>query len=680
MSRHAAAGGRQERRMMTSPACLPSALAILATLAIATTPGRTADMPDETGPTLIPFYTGNLSVSYFMQYWGTGPAQVNDFETPERIALLKRTSCIADCDYLGWCRCEPEPGRWDFAPYRRNCDALHAAGLKYVPFCWLHFPPRWYQEEAGFVPYRCLEHGEEVKQQSLWAPATPEIYDHFYAKLADAFGRDIDFLRLAMPSDYGEIGYPAAMTSWLVPQEHAHAGYWCGDRYARRAFREFVERKFKTVAAANAAWGTEWKSFDDVTFPEVNDDLAAARRARESGKPADRRRWLDFVAWYHQSQLDFMRQAVGIVRRYLPDIEIVVSVGYASELPAYGNDYGAIPKLAAELGVSLQTPGNVGYLPLKRVATACHFYGARYYTEPPGRVDRNAQVARIFNDADDGAQMWFDYPGNLDGARDLFHDYAGYLTGKPAITDVALFMPMSDHRLHPGNGFPPELMETADRLRERMDYGVVDELMAANGALKKYRLLIMPAGHVFEARALAAIEKWVRGGGVLFCREVGGVETIDGDRGFEKRLMPRDLPPVDDIAPAGALDYDAAVERCARRVGRGYVVKLPAGWEHSALFFELATRLNFDLRRLDPKLRNGVVIETGDNGVATALFADRILLHNSGDGEVALHVALRPADFEHRDDLGRPAKWAYDLTLAPHSIAAIALRRPTPAQ
>ena len=68
-------------------------------------------------------------------------------------------------------------------------------------------------------------------------------------------------------------------------------------------------------------------------------------------------------------------------------------------------------------------PGNVGYFPLKRVSTACHFYGARYYTEPPGGVNRDAQVARIFHDASNGVQVWFDYPGNLNGARDLFERY-----------------------------------------------------------------------------------------------------------------------------------------------------------------------------------------------------------------------------------------------------------------
>ncbi|KPJ64283.1 hypothetical protein AMK68_01980, partial [candidate division KD3-62 bacterium DG_56] len=485
-------------------------------------------------------------------------------------------------------------------------------------------------------------------------------------------GDKIDFLRLALPADYGEIGYPAAMTSWLVPQEHAHPGFWCGDRYARAAFRKFAEQKFRTIGAVNAAWGTEWKSFDEVTFPDVGDDYAAARRACESRRPSDRRRWLDFVAWYHDSQLDFMRQAVAIVRRHFPEIEIVVSIGYASEKPVFGNDYSAIPKLAAELDVSLQTPGNVGYFPLKRVSTACHFYGARYYTEPPGGVDRNRQVARIFNDASNGTQVWFDYPGNLAGAVDLFQQYKQHLTGQRAINDVAILMPMTDHRLHPQHGFPPEVLETASRLRERMDYDVIDELMAADGALKNYRLLIMPTGQVFETEALAAIERFVRGGGVLLCREVGGIETIDGARGFSEPVMPETVPGIDAIAPDGALDYDAAVKHCARRVGRGYVVKLPAGWDRSELFYDLATRLNFDLKRLDPKLRNGILVETEDNGVATTLFADRILLHNFSDGQVSLKIPLRQEDFEDRV-IGRPEKWEYELTLAPYSIEVIAL-------
>ena len=103
------------------------------------------------GSTKIPFYTGNLSVIRFMMYWGTskGPVPPSDWASPEHIVLLKRISCFADCDYQSWALAEQEKGKWDFAVYAKNADALRAAGLKYVVFCWVHFPPKWFASSPG---------------------------------------------------------------------------------------------------------------------------------------------------------------------------------------------------------------------------------------------------------------------------------------------------------------------------------------------------------------------------------------------------------------------------------------------------------------------------------------------------------------------------------------------------
>src|SRR5450759_2688626 len=92
------------------------------------------------GPTRIPFYTGNLSVFSFMNYWGThqGPVYAHDWASPEHIALLKEVSCFADCDYQSWCLAQTKPGAWDFSLFKKNADALHAAGLKYTVAAWVH--------------------------------------------------------------------------------------------------------------------------------------------------------------------------------------------------------------------------------------------------------------------------------------------------------------------------------------------------------------------------------------------------------------------------------------------------------------------------------------------------------------------------------------------------------------
>lgn len=218
------------------------------------------------------FYTGNLSVGYFMEYWGTGKPGSGDIATPEYCAQMKSVSVSAVCDYLAWCKAESEPGKWDWSFYDRNEKVLHENGLQYNVFCWLHFPPKWFMETPDYVPYRCVEHDQPVQQTSLWAPGTLKTYDRFYKELAAHFGDRIDFLRLATPAEYGEIGYPNGMTNWLVPQDHKHAGFWCNDPYARTDFRRQMEKRYRTIHALNKSWGTSFPSFEEIDFPAIAKD------------------------------------------------------------------------------------------------------------------------------------------------------------------------------------------------------------------------------------------------------------------------------------------------------------------------------------------------------------------------------------------------------------------------
>src|SRR5205809_614019 len=64
----------------------------------------------------------------------------------------------------------------------------------------------------------------------------------------------------------GEGNYPLNVPDW-VNIGHCHEGYWCADEHALAAFRAAMIRKYLTIAVLNKAWGTEFKSFDDVRPP-----------------------------------------------------------------------------------------------------------------------------------------------------------------------------------------------------------------------------------------------------------------------------------------------------------------------------------------------------------------------------------------------------------------------------
>lgn len=645
----------------------------LLTAVVTMTPSQ--QQPEEIGQTIIPFYSGNLSVDHFMHYWGTRKDPGAPPVTPAVIAQLKRISCFAMCDYPSWSLLEQEPGIWDFSLFRQNAERLDAAGIRYVPFCWLHFTPKWFMDRPEFVPYRCLEHDRPLTQLSLWAPATRRIYEEYYSRLSREMGDRVAFIRLAMPSEYGEVGYPIGMTNWLVPQQHVHAGFWCGDAEARKAFRTWAVGRYKSVRKLNEAWGASFETVEAIDYPPLD-----TKACVEPDNVSARRRWLDFIDWYQDAWGEFIRWSAAVVKRHFPGFglpqtgadlrtrkEIVVSLGYGGETACFGNDQGRHVKAMLAAGASAQTPGDIGYFATRRVSTACRFYGVPYYTEPPGDVDRNREVRRIWMDASNGTQVYFDYPQNMDRARDLFARYKHHLNGQRSVTDVALIIASTTQWLHPDWGYPPYLMSLGETVRALLDYEVVDERMLAEGALTKLgtRVAVLSDAEYMEAPALAALEKWVRTGGVLVLANVKAIRTTDGSDAIWRRLAPP-------VAPEAARGSSDLWPQISRRVGRGAVALLPGPPQRQLDHGRALATIRDNLARLLPGAAPaGPGVEVGDTGLLASVFRDRILLYNGTDEKVAGTVRLRGEGWNR--SVGRPPAWEVEVTADAHAIETIML-------
>jgi hypothetical protein len=229
--------------------------------------------------------TGNLSVA-FVQGSPIGAfPKPNFLEAPpaaESLVRLKNMGLVADEDYVAWGAVEREPGKWDWRQHDAVEQALHKAGLKYVVYNWVHFPPVWLRAKAAErTLMKCLEHGEETNYLSIFDPRTIEWYDHFYKNLHEHFGDRVDDIYACILGPYGEGNYPLAVPDW-VNMGHCHEGYWCGDEYAIKAFRAAMEKKYGDVAKLNAAWGAHLTSFTEVRPPEEILHKNSNRRSRRS--------------------------------------------------------------------------------------------------------------------------------------------------------------------------------------------------------------------------------------------------------------------------------------------------------------------------------------------------------------------------------------------------------------
>lgn len=464
--------------------------------------------------------TGNQSVGYIRSSPIGAAPRPGYYEPPppaDQLAKLKHDGLVADEDYIAWGAVERSPGQWDWRQHDAECDAMHKAGLQYVAYCWVHFPPVWLREAGADrrTLMTCLEHHQTTNYLSIFDPRTIEYYDHFYHALHDHFGDRIDAVYACILGPYGEGNYPLYTPDW-VNMGHCHEGYWCGDAYALAAFRKAMSAKYGTLAALNAAWGTSLKSWDEVApSREISEKFKPSPAAFPTG--GDRRQWIDFITWYHQAIIDFAGRSIRTVLKYFPKEKVrckpggnargVNPIAWGTYCPGYA-------KMAGPLGVILQPADCGGYVfGDEWAATAYRFYHVRFCTEPAETLNHARFLKRLFSDASAGATQFFTYEFD-DHAADL-RAYAHLLTGEPAETGVAVYCPTTLYRL--GGDLRPTI-DAATRLRACTAYDVLDELLIADGALTDhYKALVLFQGEFIEQSILDRFQHWIESGGTLVC-------------------------------------------------------------------------------------------------------------------------------------------------------------------
>src|SRR5262245_1804856 len=90
--------------------------------------------------------SGNLSVGFIQASPIGAFPRPHIFEPPpsaESQVHFKSLGLVANEDYVAWGAVEREPGKWLWKQHDAVETNLHRAGLKYVAYNWVHFPPVW---------------------------------------------------------------------------------------------------------------------------------------------------------------------------------------------------------------------------------------------------------------------------------------------------------------------------------------------------------------------------------------------------------------------------------------------------------------------------------------------------------------------------------------------------------
>jgi hypothetical protein len=476
--------------------------------------------------------TGNLSVT-FIQHSPIGAYPQDGYLEPpppkETLVRMKEAGLVADEDYIGWGAVERAPGQWSWQQHDTMEKALHQAGLKYVAYTWVHFPPLWLRgQDSERTLMRCLEHDKEAFYLSIFDPRTVQWYDHFYKNLHDHFGDRIDDVYACILGPYGEGNYPLMEPSW-VNMGHCHEGYWCGDKYAVQAFQIAMKRRYFEVTNLNQAWGASYASFDEVRPPAECSGEKFAPSLSAFPTPQARRRWLDFITWYHQAIIDFAEQSVRVVLKYFPPEKVRLkpggSAGGVNPLP-WGTYCPGYAKMAQPYHIVLQPADCQGAVFAdKWVGTAYQFYGVKEGTEPAGNLSGKDFARRMFSDASCGAAQFFTYEFDAHAAD--MRQYVHLYTGKPGETEIAVYAPTTLYRL--GASLQPTIAAAA-KLRDLCEFDVLDELLIADGALStsRYKHLLIFQADIVDRPILNQFDAFQRGGGKICVIGGGQINDVEG--------------------------------------------------------------------------------------------------------------------------------------------------------
>lgn len=501
----------------------------------------------------------------------------------EAFVHAKQAGLTSLQSYVYWAEIEKEPNIIDFSSYDVLVEKLSEQGLRWVPFLILgpyYATPRWFQESKESVFATCLEHGRESKIQSIWNPHLPKYVDRFLRLVAEHYPDHgiFESITLGISGNWGESLYPA--TGCFIGGFHTHPGWWCGDEHAMASFRQFAGKKYGSIQALNRSWGTVFRSTSVITFPRIkrrrlhtlcyqaanaipyrirpllrpiwkiikqglNSKIASSFNqfhvySRQGVDVSPQQRWyLDFIEWYLASMTQWAEFWVGTARKYFSTSKIYLVTGGSGEVEM-GADFSEqtkmVTKYKAGLRITNQTDNYAeSFIRTRLLASACRFYGAYFTTEEADVNVARGVTMRIFDAVSSGASGayfkniiglgtdnctgWTSAVGKpTQGATNLKQNL-NHLTLSGLIIDVAVFFPNSAIALNPS--LQHRLYNWCSKLRDIMDFDLVDEHMIADGALKKYRFLIVLETSQLLQKALLTIAKWVKSGGILITESEG---------------------------------------------------------------------------------------------------------------------------------------------------------------
>jgi beta-galactosidase len=195
---------------------------------------------------------------------------------------------------FAWSRIEPEPGRFDWAWLDRAIDTLAGAGLEIILGTPTATPPKWLVDSMPDM----VAIDEQGRPRGFGSR-------RHYCFSHRGYRAECRRIVTALAERYGT--HPA-IVMWQTDNEYGcHDTVLSFSEAAAAAFRGWLEARYGTPAALNAAWGNVFWSMEYRSFAEVDPPHLTVTEAN----PAH---WLDYRRFASDEVASFNREQVEILR------------------------------------------------------------------------------------------------------------------------------------------------------------------------------------------------------------------------------------------------------------------------------------------------------------------------------------------------------------------------------